>query len=82
MYYLLTIISVFFQFLPRKLVLSLGRTIGISIYHLYPLRKSIASSNLEIAFPEYSLNKRISILKECYKHYGMVFVDFFSFTKN
>ena len=77
MYYFLTILSVFFQFLPRKLVLTLGRTFGIFIYHLYPLRKSIALSNLEIAFPKYNHKKRILILKNCYKHFGMVFVDFF-----
>ena len=77
MHYLLTIFSIFFQLLPRRIALALGRGLGIFIYHVYPLRKSIALNNLELAFPNYKLEKKISILKACYKHYGMVVVDFF-----
>ena len=77
MHNLLTILSIFFQLLPRRIALALGRGLGIFIYHVYPLRKSIALNNLELAFPHYKLEKKISILKACYKHYGMVVVDFF-----
>ena len=81
MHYLLSCLSVFFQLLPRKFALLLGQTLGILIYYLYPLRKTIALNNLTIAFPDYDHNKRKSILKRCYKHYGMVFIDFFRLPK-
>ena len=81
MHYLLTILSIFFQLLPRKAALALGRGLGIVIYYIYPLRKSIALYNLELAFPNYKIEKKISILKACYKHYGMVVVDFFRLPK-
>ena len=53
MYCTLSFLSKFFQFLPRKLALALGRYLGSFIYYVYPRRKSIAMKNLEIAFPEY-----------------------------
>ena len=37
--------------------------------------------NLEIAFPEYDRKKKMTILKSCYRHYGMVLVDFFCLPK-
>jgi KDO2-lipid IV(A) lauroyltransferase len=55
--------------------------LGIFIYYIYPLRKSIALSNLDIAFPNYSQKKKMSILKACYRHYGMVLIDFFRLPK-
>ena len=81
MYFILTIISFFFQFLPRSIALAMGRMLGILIYYIYPVRKSIAFNNLTIAFPHYNATKRNAILKACYKHYGMVFVDFFRLPK-
>ena len=77
MYYLLNLLSFFFRFLPRKIALMVGRTLGLFIFYVYPLRKSIALTNLKIAFPEYDYKKRLSILKKSYTHYGMVFIDFF-----
>ena len=37
--------------------------------------------NLDIAFPEYDRNKKKAILKSCYRHFGMVLVDFFRLPK-
>ena len=59
----------------------MGRCLGIFIYYLYPIRKAIAQKNLEIAFPEYDKKKKLFILKACYKHFGMVLVDFFRLPK-
>ena len=81
MYFILSFLSKFFQFLPRKLALALGRYFGSFIYYVYPRRKSIAMKNLEIAFPEYDRKKKMTILKSCYRHYGMVLVDFFCLPK-
>ena len=81
MYFILTFLGKIFQFLPRKIALTIGRLLGTLIYIIYPLRKSIALKNLEIAFPEYDKEKKMGILKSCYRHYGMVLVDFFRLPK-
>ncbi len=81
MYFTLSLLSKFFQFIPRKFALAVGRYLGSFIYYVYPLRKSIAMKNLEIAFPENDRKKNISLLKSCYQHYGMVLVDFFRLPK-
>ena len=77
MYILLKIISWAFQIFPRALALFVGRTLGSFFYYFVPLRKSIAIKNLEIAFPDWNLDKRKSLLHSSYRHYGMVLVDFF-----
>ena len=46
------------------------------MYYFYPKRKDIAIKNIEIAFPSKTLTLKHTILKSCYKHYGMVLVDF------
>ena len=81
MYTLLKIISCKFQILPRKLALFFGRTLGSFFYYFIPLRKSIAMKNLEIAFPDWDSNKKKSLLHSCYRHHGMVLVDFFRLPK-
>ncbi len=81
MYFILRILSKIFQFFPRKILLAIGRTIGMIIFYLYPLRKSIALKNLSIAFPRYNTKDKKGLLKSCYKHYGMVLVDFFCLPK-
>ena len=77
MYILLKIVSWAFQIFPRALALFVGRTLGSFFYYFVPLRKSIALKNLEIAFPDWNLDKRKSLLHSSYRHYGMVLVDFF-----
>ena len=77
MYILLKIISWAFQIFPRALALFVGRTLGSFFYYFVPLRKPIAIKNLEIAFPDWNLDKRKSLLHSSYRHYGMVLVDFF-----
>ena len=81
MYFILAFLSTFFQFLPRKFALAVGRYLGSFIYYVYPRRKSIAMKNLGIAFPEFERKKQMSLLKSCYQHYGMVLVDFFRLPK-
>ena len=81
MYLFLTILSYIFQLLPRKFALLIGRCLGTLIYYIYPLRKSIAMKNIDIAFPEYDKKKKRSILRSCYRHFGMVLVDFFRLPK-
>ena len=81
MYLFLTILSYIFQILPRKFALLIGRCLGTLIYYIYPIRKSIAMKNLDIDFPEYDHDKKSAILRSCYKHFGMVLIDFFRLPK-
>ena len=81
MYVFLKMISLIFQTLPRILVLFFGRFLGTIFYYFIPIRKSVAMKNLEIAFPNWNLKKRKLVLHACYRHYGMVLVDFFRLPK-
>ncbi|MAQ43343.1 MAG: hypothetical protein CMG25_02505 [Candidatus Marinimicrobia bacterium] len=68
-------ISMVFCLVPRKAALLLGKQIGIIIYIL-SIRKNVAEKNISIAFNHLSQNQKKSILLNCYKHFGMVLVDF------
>ena len=60
---------------PRKVSLLIGRQIGIILYFI-PFRKKVARKNIDIAFKNKSELDREWILFNCYRHYGMVLVDF------
>lgn len=77
MYYTLILISVLFTLIPRKIALSIGRGLGFLIYTIKPIRKQIAQKNLTLCFPHLNNDQREKIIKNCYKHFGMVLVDFF-----
>ena len=81
MYFALTLLSILFRIFPRKIILIIGKGLGIIIFYLYPIRKSIALKNISIAFPNYNKNEKYQLLKSCYKHYGMVFIDFLRLPK-
>ena len=46
------------------------------MYFFIPLRKNVAIKNIKIAFSKYSKSEVKKLLKNTYKHYGMVLVDF------
>ena len=76
MYYILRLITIFISLLPRKVALGLGQFFGFFIYNIYPFRKNIAKKNLSLAFPELNASEHETIIKNCYKHYGMILMDF------
>ena len=76
MYYLLNLLSFFFRFLPRKIALMVGRRLGLFIFCVYPLRKSIALTNLKIAFPNKSESEIHDLIKLTYQHYMIVMFEF------
>ena len=76
MYYILRLITIFFTLTPRKIGLRLGRFLGYLIYHLCPVRKKIAEKNISLSFPDLTNDKREKMIKDCYKHFGMVLIDF------
>ncbi len=61
--------------LPRSWNLLIGRQIGTLIY-LMGLRKKVATININIAFPKLNKLDLEILLLRCYRHFGMVFIDF------
>ena len=76
MYYILRLINIFLTLIPRKIGLKLGQFLGFLIYHLSPVRKKIAKKNISLSFPDLTNDKREKMIKDCYKHFGMVLIDF------
>ena len=76
MYYILRLISIVLSLTPRILSLKLGRFFGLLIYHARPIRKDIAKKNISICFPNKTESECEIIIKNCYKHYGLVLTDF------
>ena len=76
MYYILRLITVLLTLIPRKIALKLGVFLGIVIYYLIPIKKKIAEKNISLSFPDLTSSESNQIIKNCYKHFGMVFIDF------
>ena len=62
--------------LPRAWALALGRLLGGLVYLTLPYRKDVARENLARAFSDKSPRQRRAILRRCYRHFGMVLMDF------
>ena len=75
-YLLFLFISLIIRTLPRNLSLKIGEVIGKIIYKFFPVRKKVAKMNIDKSFPNLSEKDRLKILKDSYKHYGMVLIDF------
>ncbi len=57
--------------MPARLVLWIGRAVGMSMYHLHPRRKKIAYANIKSAFSEVKPPSEIKrILRQTYLNYG------------
>ena len=65
-----------FQLLPRRLSLFFGRILGLFFYYFIPLRKSVALKNVSLAFPENSPSENNDLIKQCFRHFGMVLTEF------
>ena len=76
MYYILRLINIFFTLIPRKIGLILGRSLGFLLYHFIPIRKKIAKKNILLSFPDLTNPACEKMIKDCYKHFGMVLIDF------
>jgi len=62
--------------IPRRINIKFGRIFGYLMYFVFPLRKSVARTNLNIAFSEKD-NKHIkSLLLSVYRHYGILIFEF------
>ncbi len=73
---LLHLLSFFFRCLPRRVANGLGAGLGLVWYYLVPIRKGVALSNLQIAFPDKRQAERRRIARKCFMHLGRSAVEF------
>ena len=75
-YLIILSISFFLNILPRFIALLIGRVLGLFIYYFIPVRKRIALINIKDNLTELNYKQQLSVLKNTYKHFGMVLIDF------
>lgn len=75
-YLIVLLISFLLNILPRTIGLFIGRALGAFIYYFIPIRKRIALINIKDNLPELNHTEQLSILKNTYKHFGMILIDF------
>ena len=76
-YYSLYFLSILISFIPRIITIKIGIIIGNFIRICIPIRKKVAILNIDIAFPEKTIQEKKIILKKCYHHYGIILMDIF-----
>tara|TARA_Y100001970_G_scaffold24588_1_gene29368 strand:+ start:1952 stop:2791 length:840 start_codon:yes stop_codon:yes gene_type:complete len=76
MFYFLKIISHITRFIPRKIILLFGRTLGCLAYYFFPIRRNVALINIKIAFDKETSSFHKRLLKNTYIHFGMILMDF------
>jgi KDO2-lipid IV(A) lauroyltransferase len=59
-----------FQGLPLSVQAALGRAFGLILHAIVPRRRRIALRNLELCFPEWSLQKRKAVVREHFQWLG------------
>ena len=75
-YFFLKSLSIFFLCFPRILCIKIAEKFGLLIYYIFPKRKDVATSNLNIAFPHKDKGEISKLLKNTYKHYTVLIVEF------
>ncbi len=75
-YSLLKLISIFFLCFPRIISIKIGYALGLLIYFIYPKRKEVVKSNLEIAFPNKNKQDLEKLIKKVYIHYTILMIEF------
>ena len=61
--------------LPFRLIYILSDFVYIIIYKLIKYRVKLVRNNLELAFPEYSSNKRLTIESDFYRHFCDIMLE-------
>jgi Kdo2-lipid IVA lauroyltransferase/acyltransferase len=75
-YLILRLISLKLYIIPRRINIKFGRAFGSLMYYVFPLRKSVAITNLNIAFKEKNHGEKKSLLLKVYQHYGILAFEF------
>ena len=76
LYHLVRLLSSLFQVLPQAVAMALGRLLAFLWYYLIPIRKSVAVSNLQVAFPELSAKERKRIARAAFRQMGLCLVEY------
>jgi KDO2-lipid IV(A) lauroyltransferase len=73
----------FFELLSRRIAglslrvqMLLGGAIGVFIFDVVRLRRQIALGNIKIAFPDWSEERRVSVVRESYRNLGRGLFEF------
>ena len=61
--------------LPYRVLLAIGRGLGLAMYRVAGERRRIAARNLELCFPELSSDERTRLLKENFASTGIAFFE-------
>ena len=75
-YSFLRFFSFILSYIPRKSSLTIGSFFGLLMYYIFPLRSKVAKINLSIAFKEKTKSEINLILKNTYKHFGKLMIEF------
>ena len=66
----------FISYLPYRIQMGLGRTLGKLLMYMSPKRRKIAGTNLQLCFPEWTHEQRRQILKKHFESLGMCLFEF------
>lgn len=75
-YSFLRIFSFVLSLIPRSFSLYIGSFIGLLMFYIFPLRSKVAKINLKIAFKNKGSKEIKTILKNTYKHFGKLMIEF------
>ncbi len=64
------------QHLPLSFVNIIGSGVGLFVYYVIPIRRSVAMTNLRSAFPEKSVKELKKICLSSYRNFGVTFCEF------
>jgi Kdo2-lipid IVA lauroyltransferase/acyltransferase len=53
----------------------LGRALGLFTFEVLRIRRRVALENLSYAFPEWSASRRLEVARECYRQFGITFLE-------
>ena len=75
-YSFLRIFSFVLSLIPRRFSFYIGSFIGLLMFYIFPLRSKVAKINLKIAFKNKDSKEIKTILKNTYKHFGKLMIEF------
>jgi len=61
--------------LSSRGTIRLGRFLGVLTFDWIRLRRRVALENLSHAFPEWTPERRLSVARECYRQFGITFLE-------
>lgn len=75
-YSFLRLFSFILSLIPRMFAICIGSFLGSLMYYVFPLRSKVAKINLSIVFKDKNNTEINTILKNTYKHFGKLTIEF------